>query len=135
MNCQNCGANVDGKAFCAQCGAPVTQQAPVQAPYNAIPNQQNLGNPTKVLVFGIIGLALCELGVIGLIFSIIALVQANKYIAQYGDVANQVRIGKRLAIAGLIVSIIFTVIWTIYFIVIIAAIASSSGSYRVTYRY
>ena len=45
--------------------------------------QQNPGSPTKVLVFGIIGLALCESGILGLIFSIIGLVQAKKYVAQY----------------------------------------------------
>ena len=133
MNCQNCGANVDGKAFCAQCGAPVAQQAPYQqAPYNAIP-QQRLGNPTKVLVLGIIGLALSELGIVCLIISIIAMVQANKYIAEYGDVANQVRIGKRLAIAGLIVSIVFIVFWIIWTIAIIAIIReAANGSLTVT---
>lgn len=139
MNCQNCGANVDGKAFCAQCGAPVGQPAPVQAPYNAIPQQQTLGNPTKVLVFGIIGLALSGFGIIGLIFSIIGLVQANKYIAQYGNVANQVRIGRRLAIAGLIISIIMTVFWIFMIIIVAVAAASSQGTWTVrsngyTYR-
>ncbi len=129
MNCQNCGANVDGKAFCAQCGAPVAQQAPYQqVPYNAIPQQQTLGNPTKVLVLGIVGLALSFMGIPGLIVSIIGLVQANKYIAQYGNVANQVRIGRRLAIAGLIVGIVFTVIWIFYFVFIIALIASHGGT-------
>lgn len=128
MNCQNCGANVDGKAFCAQCGAPVGQPAPVQAPYNAIPQQQTLGNPTKVLVFGIIGLALCELGIVGLIFSIIGLVQANKYIAQYGNVSNQVRIGRRLAIAGFVLSIIFIVFWIVWSIVLVYVIANARPS-------
>ena len=141
MNCQNCGANVDGKAFCAQCGAPVAQQAPYQqVPYNAIPQQQTLGNPTKVLVFCIIGLALSELGIVGLIFSIIGLVQANKYIAQYGNVSNQVRIGRRLAIAGLIISIIMTVFWIFMIILFAVAAASSQGTWTVrsngyTYRF
>ncbi|MBQ2357350.1 MAG: zinc ribbon domain-containing protein, partial [Ruminococcus sp.] len=90
MNCQNCGANVDGKAFCPQCGAQV--QAPAQPSYNyntgynqpAAPQ----GNPTNVLVFGILGLALSELGIVGLIFSIIALKKANNYIATYGDIST-----------------------------------------------
>ena len=135
MNCQNCGANVDGKAFCPQCGAPVNQQAPVQAPYNAVQPQQPLGNPTKVLVFGIIGLALCELGIVGLIFSIIGLVQANKYIAQYGNVSNQVRIGRRLAIAGLILSIVFIVFWIVWIILFTYVIANASPSQLQQFSY
>ena len=141
MNCQNCGANVDGKAFCPQCGAQV--QAPAQPSYNyntgynqpAAPQ----GNPTNVLVFGIIGLALSTMGIVGLIFSIIALKKANNYIATYGDISNQVRIGRRLAIAGLIVIIIFTIFWLIYIIGIIGVIGyagSSSGSViRYSYNY
>ncbi len=79
------------------------------------------------------------MGIVGLIFSIIALKKANNYIATYGDISNQVRIGRRLAIAGLIVSIIFTIFWLIYIIVIIAVIGnagSSSGSViRYSYNY
>lgn len=137
MNCQNCGANVDGKAFCPQCGAQV--QAPAQPSYNynggynqpAAPQ----GNPTKVLVFGILGLALSGLGVVGLIFSIIGLKQANNYIATYGNISNQVRIARRLAIAGMIVSIIMTVIWVLYIVIIVVAVASSGGSNSSAIRY
>ena len=90
MNCQNCGANVDGKAFCPQCGAQV--QAPAQPSYNYNTGYNQpvapQGNPTNVLVFGIIGLALSTMGIVGLIFSIIALKKANNYIATYGDIAR-----------------------------------------------
>jgi hypothetical protein len=137
MNCQNCGANVDGKAFCPQCGAQV--QAPAQPSYNynggynqpAAPQ----GNPTNVLVFGILGLALSGLGIVGLIFSIIGLKKANNYIATYGNISNQVRIGRRLAIAGMIVSIIMTVIWVLYIVIIVVAVASSGGSNSSAIRY
>ena len=109
MNCQNCGANVDGKAFCPQCGAQV--QAPAQPSYNY-----------------------STMGIVGLIFSIIALKKANNYIATYGDISNQVRIGRRLAIAGLIVSIIFTIFWLIYIIVIIAVVSNANtGTVRYSY--
>ena len=130
MNCQNCGANVDGKAFCPQCGAQV--QAPAQPSYNyntgynqpAAPQ----GNPTNVLVFGILGLALSGLGIVGLIFSIIGLKKANNYIATYGNIANQVRIARILAIAGMIVSIVMIVFWIIYIIAIIVMIIGVVGS-------
>lgn len=138
MNCQNCGANVDGKAFCPQCGAQV--QAPAQPSYNYNTGYNQpvapQGNPTNVLVFGIIGLALSTMGVVGLIFSIIALKKANNYIATYGDISNQVRIGRRLAIAGLIVSIIFTIIYVLIFVAaIVAGTSSGNSSIRYSYSY
>ncbi len=138
MNCQNCGANVDGKAFCPQCGAQV--QAPAQPSYNynggynqpAAPQ----GNPTNVLVFGILSLALSELGIVGLIFSIIGLKKANNYIATYGNISNQVRIGRRLAIAGLVVSIICTIIYVLIFVAaIVAGTSSGNSSIRYSYSY
>ena len=138
MNCQYCGANVDGKAFCPQCGARV--QAPAQPSYNynggynqpAAPQ----GNPTNVLVFGILGLALSGLGIVGLIFSIIGLKKANNYIATYGNISNQVRIGRRLAIAGLVVSIICTIIYVLIFVAaIVAGTSSGNSSIRYSYSY
>ena len=115
-------------------------QAPAQPSYNyntgynqpAAPQ----GNPTNVLVFGIIGLALSTMGIVGLIFSIIALKKANNYIATYGDIANQVRIGRRLAIAGLVVSIIFTIIYVLIFVAaIVAGTSSGNSSIRYSYSY
>ena len=133
MNCQNCGANVDGKAFCPQCGAQV--QAPAQQNYNYNQPAAPQGNPTNVLVFGILGLALSGLGIVGLIFSIIGLKKANNYIATYGNISNQVRIGRRLAIAGLVVSIIMTIIWILYIIIIVVAIGNASSSNAIRYSY
>ena len=130
MNCQNCGMNVDGNACCPRCGVPISN--PVKYDYNHNRPMVRQGNPTNVLVFGIIGLALSTMGVVGLIFSIIALKKANNYIATYGDIANQVRIGRRLAIAGLIVSIFFTVL---YIIMIIAAIIAAGNANTGTVRY
>ena len=98
MKCQYCGANVDGKAFCPQCGARVQTPAQPSYNYNGGYNQPAApqGNPTNVLVFGILGLALSGLGIVGLIFSIIGLKKANNYIATYGNIANQVRIARIL---------------------------------------
>ncbi len=79
------------------------------------------GNPTQVLVFGIIGLALCETGVLGLIFSIIALTKAKNYVNTYGPISTQVNTGRRLAIAGLIISIIMIVFW-IAFIILMSVV-------------
>ncbi len=103
MNCKKCGAVVDGKQFCSQCGEPVNA---------VVKPAQPQGNHTQVLVFGILGLALgFATGIVGLIFSILGISKANKYVAQFGDISNQVRIGKRLSIAGLIVSICMIVLF------------------------
>ena len=89
MNCPRCGADVQGRSFCPNCGTPLNSY---QTPANAVQQpRQTLGNPTQVLVFGILGLALgASTGIVGLIFSILAISKANQYVAQYGDVANQV---------------------------------------------
>lgn len=126
MNCPNCGSETNGSRFCPRCGTALSEAAP----YNAVSNQQNqtLGNPTQVLVFGIIGLALCETGILGLIFSIIGLVKAKNYLAAYGPVSIQVNTGKRLATAGLIVSIIMIVLWVVLIVAIIVAAANAPKS-------
>ena len=136
MNCQNCGANVDGKAFCPQCGAQV--QAPAQPSYNYNTGYNQpvapQGNPTNVLVFGIIGLAFSGLGIVGLIFSIIGLKKANNYIATYGNISTQVRIGRILAIVGLVVSMIMTIVWILWIILIVVAIGNANpGTVRYSY--
>ena len=84
-------------------------------------------SPTPVLVFGIIGLALSGTGILGLIFSIIALSKAKSYIRTYGPIATQANIGRRLAIAGLIVSIIMIVFWVVFItIMVIVAVDVAS---------
>lgn len=118
MFCPNCGTTVNEGTNCPNCGAPLTNAQPVQVTGGA---GQTLGNPSQVLVFGILGLAFgLGGGILGIIFSIIGLTKAKSYIAAYGDVSNQVRTGKKLATAGLIVAIIMTICW----IIIIAAAAN-----------
>ena len=74
---------------------------------------RNLPTPSSVLTFGIIGLATCELGIIGLIFSIIALSKAGKFRSGSTERSGQVNTGRGLAIAGLIISIIMIIVWII----------------------
>lgn len=80
------------------------------------------GSPTPVLVFGIISLALCETGILGLIFAIIALVKAKNYVNTYGPISTKVTVGRRLAIAGLIVSICFIVFWALFCTLIVVGV-------------
>ena len=78
MICSKCGATIpDGSTFCTACGAAVEQAAPAAAPapqpvYAAQPAAGvKTVTPTSVLVWGILGLAFSELGLLGLIFSLI----------------------------------------------------------------
>lgn len=77
----------------------------------------------KVLIFGIIGLA-CSFeyygAIIGLVFSILALVFYKKFTAA-GLSDKKADIGRKLAIAGLIISIIMLVIAVIITIVVAVA--------------
>lgn len=78
--------------------------------------KQQLPNSTLILVFGIISIVTCCCyGIIGLIFGIIALVLASKatklYAANpdlYSDY-NNVKIGKILAIIGLVLNAIYLI--------------------------
>ncbi|WP_283635373.1 CCC motif membrane protein [Aquaticitalea lipolytica] len=82
--------------------------------------KQQLPNSTLILVFGIISIVTCCCyGIIGLIFGIIALVLASKatklYAANpdlYSDY-NNVKIGKILAIIGLVLNAIYLlyIVW------------------------
>ncbi len=75
--------------------------------------QKNIPTPGNVLTFGIIGLATCELGIVGLIFSIIALSKAGKFRQSTTERSGQVNTGRGLAIAGLIISIIMIIVYIV----------------------
>ncbi len=67
-----------------------------------------------VLKFGIFGLAFSELGIVGLILSIIARRKVNKYIDKYGEVTGRAAVGRGLSIGGFAASIVMTVFWSFY---------------------
>ncbi len=75
--------------------------------------KQNFPTPGSVLTFGILGLALCETGILGLIFSIIAISKAGKFRQNSTERSGQVNTGRALGIVGLIVSILMIILWII----------------------
>lgn len=98
---------------------------------NNVQAQPAQGSPSKVLVFGILGLAFgLSTGILGLIFSIIGLKMAGNYIASYGDISNQVRVGKRLSIAGLIISICAIVFWIALIVIIVVAASNDPKGFE-----
>ena len=129
MICGNCGANIpDGSTFCANCGAAVTQAAPAQPVY-AAPAPVKTVSPSKVLTWGILGLAFAGSGLLGLIFSIIGLKNAKLFLAENGALFGQAKVGRILAKVGLILSIVMMVFWLIYIIAIIALAGSVAYYY------
>lgn len=133
MFCKHCGAPLDSDAkFCTSCGAGVdpAQSAQGTTPPPATRWANPAGpSPTKVMVFGIIGLALSGLGIPGIILSIIALKQANEFIRLNGGLFGQAKVGRILGKAGLIVSIVMTVFWVLYVILVILAFTRGMSFY------
>ena len=75
-------------------------------------------NSTKPLVFGILALALCETGILGIIFGAIATSNAKKFAAANGGVLDgKAKTGKILGTLGLVFGIISLVGIVIYAIV------------------
>ena len=122
MICNNCKAEIEnGSEFCNHCGAPVTAGEPVSERQPVTYNEQDIAaeadcpSPIKVLIFGIIGLALSfDYTIPGIILSAIGLKFANDYIACLGNTNTKVKVGRILSIVGLIRSIVLTVLIFIY---------------------
>lgn len=149
MFCPNCGDQlVEGAAFCGNCGIKIEAQPAYEAPqpaYSAPQTSYTVPQPAPVvaparpqedpelnelakstMTLGIVGLALSELGLPGLIVSNIAMNKAAEFERRAGGFYGKAKVGRRLAKPGKIVSIVMTVFWAVYFsILFIAAIASA----------
>lgn len=144
MFCKNCGNQLpEGAAFCATCGTKVEVQAAPQQPAYAVPQQPVQPVPVvapsrpqedpqlndlakNTLIMGIIGLALSELGLPGLIISNIALNKAAEFEHRAGSLFGKAKVGRNLAKPGKIVGIVMTIFWAVYFLILfIAGIASA----------
>lgn len=100
---------------------PTYQQPTYQQPVQTANNPALDSMATNTLVFGILGLALSEIGVPGIIFSAIGKNKANEYITHAGELSGKAKVGSILARIGLPVSIVMTAIWFIYFIALMAS--------------
>ena len=132
MFCKHCGAPIDNDSvYCTACGAgvgetratPVTPAAPSPLSYN-----QAGPSPTKVMVFGIIGLALSSAGIPGIVLSLIALKLAGEFVHYNGSLYGQAKVGRILGKVGSIVSIVMTVVWAFYIVFVIMMIVGGSAA-------
>ena len=107
--------------------APVQQQAaPVVAPERPQEDPELNSLATNTMIFGIIGLALSEMGIPGIILSNIAMNKASEFERKAGKLFGKALVGRRLAKPGKIVGIIMTIFWAVYFtIAVIAGIAGA----------
>lgn len=80
--------------------------------------------PSNVLTFGILALAFCGGGILGIIFGAIGKNKAKAYVDYYGETTGQVKAGSIMSKIGFIVGIVMTVILAIYIILMIVGMAS-----------
>lgn len=140
MFCTNCGAQInDGTKFCPKCGVQVGgEQAPVVTPVEPVTPvyaepvmrvKPKNDTSTSILVLGILALALCELGIPGIILGAIAKKKAGQFVADNGVLYGKAKVGRILGNFGFIIGIVMTVFWVIY----IGAIASIGAASCVSY--
>ncbi|GEM_PF-2906218 len=122
--CQNCGTELqDGAKFCENCGARVEVAAPVAAQpvytepvkVGNTPEQESLCK--SALVLSIVGAALSELGLPGIIVSAIAKGKVKKA-TQAGAVGGKLKAARIISNIGLALSIVMTIFWAIYIFLI-----------------
>ena len=126
MFCKKCGAYMnDNQRYCSQCGAVIIGEEGKVSSVSSYVGP--MGSTTPTLVFGILGLSFSFsfcLSILGIIFSIIGLCKANRAVDIIGNTSRKVNIGRRLAIAGLIVGIITTVLFVVYIAIMIRMMIS-----------
>ena len=77
-------------------------------------NQESTPSPTKILVFGILGLAFsCSffLAMGGIIFSALCLSLANEYYRITGQLTGKIKVGRILSRIGLILGIVMVALF------------------------
>lgn len=100
--------------------APTYQQAPT---YNTAPVQPVDAN--SLMIKGIIAIALCELGIPGIILGSMAKKMAAQFMAQNnGQIFGKAKVGSILGRVGFGVGIAFTIIWGIYFLLYLILLGS-----------
>ena len=119
--CPNCNKMIPIDAgFCPNCGAVLNAQEettevdiPSYRQSSAVNQEEKQGKAKVLMIFGIIALVLSDLGIPGLIFSIIARGKAKNYKADYDEYEGMAKVGNILSKIALPFSIVFTVFWAI----------------------
>lgn len=126
MNCPTCGTQLaDGSPFCSTCGANLGGRLPAfgQAQFNPYggqpqPPMMQMQRTSGMAIAGFI-LAMLSCSLFGLIFSIIGYNECKKSL---GTVK-----GEGLAIAGIIISVVWMLFGALYFVSLMGHHSSHYG--------
>ena len=123
MLCEKCGSSIqENTRICPYCGTPIRGEE--QNITETSTYEGSLGNPTPVLVWGIVGLSFAlsfYLSFLGIIFSAVGLGKSRAYNRfTFNAQSKKAAVGRRLSIAGMIVGCALTVLMLL--LIIIAAL-------------
>ena len=115
MYCKKCGAQVfENTRFCPNCNMVINGEE--QNITETSTYEGPMGSPAPALCWGIMGLGFSItfwFSILGLIFSIVGLNKAKRFMNFTGGAENsRVTVGRCLSIAGIIVSCVMIVIMT-----------------------
>ena len=144
MICNNCGAEFEDRAkFCPNCGSslpkdeipvpisPEIEYAP-KPEFEPAVNTAPLGNPAEAkscMIMGILAAAFsCTFiaSFMGIIFGIIGMSKAKRYVRDYNVYTAKVRVGKYCSIGGLAMGIFMTILLFIYIAIIVLVIGAAT---------
>ena len=144
MTCKYCGNELEnGATFCSRCGKIKEEEQVEEVVESAGYSEKERENADgELLKFSILGLgfgigALLSYGILsilGLIFSYIARGKLEKYTQKYRETRGRASVGKKLSVAGVIVSwvsaayMVFCIIYVI--VMVILQIAIGNGDIR-----
>ncbi len=121
--CTKCGNELNEDGFCEKCGTK-SETSNVQINQTIITKPKSNGFATAGFVISLVSILCCGgTSTIGLVFSIIGLVTANKYDGN----------GKGLAIAGIIINALLIIVLIIFYSLGLAT--TIFDSYSNGYRY
>ena len=151
MFCPKCGKEIpENQAFCASCGAPLTQAATPGAPAPVAANTSGMGSSAQIppeirgwnwgafflhWIWGIgnsVWIALlCLIPFVNLVMMFVLGAKGSEWAwaaRKWDSVEHFKRNQKNWALAGLIVFLVGVVVWVIYIVIAIAAAVSTSNA-------
>jgi hypothetical protein len=134
MKCPICGYEAGYESVCPCCKSEIQQ--PQQQSYQQnntyyAPQSNRAEQPAKAKAFSLVCLIAGIVSLVALAFpaGIVSLVMASLYYKATSVYDKKVEIGRKLAIAGIIVSAIFIVLYMFVYIFVIGEAMSSSYYY------
>lgn len=140
MFCPICGFDAGNESVCPCCKSVIQQQQPYQnqsygqsndSYYSSQPQYRSQEVPSKAKAFSLVCLiaGIVSLVALAIPAGIVSLVMASLYYKATSVYDKKVEIGRKLAIAGIIVSAIVIVLYVLVYVLILGEAMSSSYYY------